>query len=216
MKKTIQIAIDGPAGAGKSTIAKEIAKKLDIIYLDTGALYRAVGYFVAKNGIDPVKALRKIKLSIEYVDFKQQIILNGENVTDLIRTPEMSIMASNVSKIGEVREFLLSLQRDIAATKSVIMDGRDIGTIILPNADVKIFLTASPEKRATRRFDETKENITYEQILQEVISRDNQDTTRKIAPLKPAFDAIMLDTTDLNLEESIKKTVEIINNKIGE
>lgn len=216
MKKNIQIAIDGPAGAGKSTIAKEIAKKLDIIYLDTGALYRSIGYFIKKNELDDIKALKKINISIEYVDFSQQIILNGENVTNFIRTPEMSLEASRVSKIPEVREFLLETQREIARTKSVIMDGRDIGTVILPSADVKIFLTASAEKRATRRYNEMidKENMTFEQVLDDVIARDTQDTTRKIAPLKPAFDSILLDTTDLNLQESIAKAIEIIEEKL--
>ncbi|MFI3227976.1 MAG: (d)CMP kinase [Clostridia bacterium] len=215
MKKHIQIAIDGPAGAGKSTIAKIIAKKLDILYLDTGALYRSIGYFVKKSGLEAEKALKKLKLEIKYVDFAQQIIVNGENVTDLIRTPEMSLMASSVSKIPEVREFLLETQREIARNNSVIMDGRDIATVIMPDADVKIFLTASAEKRAKRRFNETKEDVTFEQVLADVIARDTQDTTRKIAPLRPAFDSVLLNTTDMTLDESINRAIEIITEKIG-
>lgn len=213
MNKKIQIAIDGPAGAGKSTIAKAIAKKLDIIYLDTGALYRAVGYFVKKSGFSIEKSVKKMKISIEYIKNSQQIILNGENITEFIRTSEISMMASNVSKEPLVREFLLETQREIARTKSVIMDGRDIGTVILPSADVKIFLTASPESRAKRRFDEMEDDTTYEEVLAEVISRDNQDTTRKISPLRPAFDSIVLDTTEINLEQSIKEVLKIVDEK---
>lgn len=217
MKKNIQIAIDGPSGAGKSTIARDIAKKLDILYLDTGALYRSIGYFVKKSGLEIEEALKNINLEIKYVDFSQQVILNGENVTGLIRTPEMSIMASTVSKVPCVREFLLETQREIARKNSVIMDGRDIATVILPNADVKIFLTASPEKRAKRRFDELKntETVTYEQILADVIERDFQDENREIAPSKPALDSIILDTSDITLSESIDKAVEIITSKLN-
>lgn len=218
MKKNIQIAIDGPAGAGKSSIAKQIAKKLGILYLDTGALYRSIGYFTKKSGLEATKALKNLKLNIEYVDFSQQIFVNGENVTDLIRTPEMSMEASNVSKIPEVREFLLETQREIARNNSVIMDGRDIATVILPNADVKIFLTASPEKRAKRRFDEIKDDasVTYQEVLSDVVARDAQDTTRKIAPLRPAFDSIIIDTTEMDLDESVNAVISIINEKTGE
>lgn len=214
MEKKIQIAIDGPSGAGKSTIAKAVAKKLNILYLDTGALYRSIGYFVKKSELDIENALKNIKLEIEYIDSAQQIILNGENVTNLIRTPEMSLMASTVSKEPKVREFLFELQREIARKNSVIMDGRDIATVILPKADVKIFLTASAKKRAKRRFEETVEDVTFEQILQDVKLRDFQDENREIAPLKPHENSVVLDTSDIDLEESIKKVMEIIEEKI--
>lgn len=214
--KKLNIAIDGPAGAGKSTIAKAIAKKLELIYLDTGALYRAIGYYVLKSGLSAEKAIKEIEISVVYANYRQEILINDENVTDKIRTPEMSMMASNVSKIPEVREFLLDVQRDTAKNNSVIMDGRDIGTVILPNADVKIFLTASAEKRAKRRFDETDTEITYEQILADVIARDFQDSTREIAPLKPADDAIVVDTTELDLEQSILEILTTISEKTGE
>lgn len=214
--KILNIAIDGPAGAGKSTIAKAVAKKMDLIYLDTGALYRSIGYYVHKSGLSPENAVKEIEIDVFYANYRQEITINGENITDKIRTPEMSMMASNVSKVAVVREFLLDVQRDTAKKNSVIMDGRDIGTVILPNADVKIFLTASAEKRAKRRFDETEENITFEEILADVIARDNQDSTREIAPLKPADDAIIVDTTELDLEQSIAKILEIISMKTGE
>lgn len=211
----IQIAIDGPAGAGKSTIAKKIAKEFDILYLDTGALYRAIGYFSHTNKIKAEKAIENIIIDVKYENFEQRVIINDEDVTDKIRTAEMSIMASNVSKIPQVRQFLLSLQQDIGNTQSVVMDGRDIGTVILPKADVKIFLTASAECRAKRRFNEMQENITYQQVLDEVILRDKQDSQREIAPLKPAVDSIILDTSSLTLNQSIEKAIEIIKNKIN-
>lgn len=214
--KILNIAIDGPAGAGKSTIAKAIAEKLNLIYLDTGALYRSIGYYVDKSGLSAEKAVKEIKIDVFYANNRQEITINEENVTDKIRTPEMSMMASNVSKIPEVREFLLDVQRNTAKKQSVIMDGRDIGTVILPNADVKIFLTASAEKRAKRRFDETDSGDTYDEILADVISRDTQDSTREIAPLKPARDAVIVDTTELDLIESINYILEIILQKTGD
>lgn len=210
----IQIAIDGPAGAGKSSIAKTIAKKFDILYLDTGALYRSIAYFVIKSGFSIEKSLEKIDLKVEYVNFSQQVILNGENITEFIRTPEVSKKASEVSKNANVRKFLLDTQRNIAENNSVIMDGRDIATVILPEADVKIFLTASAEKRAKRRYLELLEAVAYEEILAEIIARDTQDANREIAPLKPAEDSVILDTSNLNLDESIEKAMDIIVEKL--
>lgn len=210
----IQIAIDGPAGAGKSSIAKTIAKKFDILYLDTGALYRSIAYFVIKSGFSIEKSLEKIDLKVEYVNFSQQVILNGENITEFIRTPEVSKKASEVSKNANVRKFLLDTQRNIAENNSVIMDGRDIATVILPEADVKIFLTASAEKRAKRRYLELLEAVAYEEILAEIVARDTQDANREIAPLKPAEDSVILDTSNLNLDESIEKAMDIIVEKL--
>ncbi|MFI3115145.1 MAG: (d)CMP kinase [Clostridia bacterium] len=210
----IQIAIDGPAGAGKSSIAKTIAKKFDILYLDTGALYRSIAYFVIKSGFSIEKSLEKIDLKVEYVNFSQQVILNGENITEFIRTPEVSKKASEVSKNANVRKFLLDTQRNIAENNSVIMDGRDIATVILPEADVKIFLTASAEKRAKRRYLELLEAVPYEEILAEIVARDTQDANREIAPLKPAEDSVILDTSNLNLDESIEKAMDIIVEKL--
>lgn len=215
----IQIAIDGPAGAGKSTIAKEIAKKLDIIYLDTGALYRAIGVYLDRKNIDAKNVYDAISsVEVKYENGVQQVIIDSENMTDFIRTSEAGMLASNVSKVQEVRSFLLDTQRNLAKKHSVVMDGRDIGTVILPNATVKIFLTASAEKRATRRYEELKndDSITFEKVLADVIKRDEQDQNREIAPLKPAKDAIIVDTSDKNLQESIEKALEIINCKIGE
>lgn len=214
--KNLQIAIDGPAGAGKSTIAKEIAKKLNIVYLDTGALYRTVALYVMQNKCEVVDALKDINIEIKYEQNTQQIYLNGQNVSSSIRTNEISIGASSVSKVPEVREFLLDLQRDIARKNSVVMDGRDIATVILPNADVKIFLTASAEKRAKRRHLEAKDNLSYEEILADVIKRDTQDENREIAPLKPAEDSIIVDTSEMDLNQSIKFILDIISQKIGE
>lgn len=215
----IQIAIDGPAGAGKSTIAKEIAKKLDIIYLDTGALYRSIGVYLDRKNIDAKNVYDAISsVEVKYENGVQQVIIDSENMTDFIRTSEAGMLASNVSKVQEVRSFLLDTQRNLAKKHSVVMDGRDIGTVILPNATVKIFLTASAEKRATRRYEELKndDSITFEKVLADVIKRDEQDQNREIAPLKPAKDAIIVDTSDKNLQESIEKALEIINCKIGE
>lgn len=213
--KKINIAIDGPSGAGKSTIAKVIAKKLNIIYLDTGALYRSIGYFCHKNSLDVINALKDLKISVVYDGDVQQILVNDQNVTPFIRTSEVGLLASNVSKLPEVREFLLDLQRDIAKKQSVIMDGRDIGTVILKDADVKVFLTATPESRAKRRFLELSD-ISYEDVLADIKKRDWQDENREIAPLKPAEDAVFVDTTELNLEQSIDKILGIILETVGE
>ena len=219
-----QIAIDGPSGAGKSTIAKAIAAKMGIVYVDTGALYRTIGYFVRENGVEQTDApgvialLPRIHIEVKYEDGTQCVYLNGENLGDKIREPEISMYASTVSKIPEVRSFLLDTQRSIAASTSVVMDGRDIGTVILPNADVKIFLTASNEKRAERRVAELLQkgmSVTYEEVLSDMIARDEQDRNRDIAPAVPAEDSILLDTSEYTLEESISKAVEIIERKLA-
>ena len=216
----IRIAIDGPGGAGKSSLAKAVAKELEIIYVDTGALYRTIGLYMLTHGIDPTDAeavasqLGSFKLELTYIDGEQVILLDGENVKDAIRTPEMSMAASHVSAIKEVRSFLLDTQRSIAKQHSVIMDGRDIGTVILPDAEVKIFLTASPEARAKRRYEELKakgKEISYEQVYTEMVERDKNDSTRDIAPCVPADDAILLDNSDMTAEETTQAVIDIIN-----
>jgi cytidylate kinase len=215
----IRIAIDGPGGAGKSSLAKAVAEKLEIIYVDTGALYRTIGYYMLNHGINPTDAtsvaaaLGSFTLELTYVNGEQVILLDGENVKDAIRTPEMSMAASNVSAIKEVREFLLNTQREIAKPHSVIMDGRDIGTVILPDAEVKIFLTASPEARARRRYEELKakgKEVSYEQVYTEMVERDKNDSTRDIAPCVPADDAIMLDNSDMTAEQTTEAVIKII------
>lgn len=221
----INIAIDGPAGAGKSTISKALAKRLSFVYIDTGALYRAIGIFALRNDVKTDAAaevtplLEQIDLKLNYVDKAQRVILNGEDVSDEIRTPPASMAASNVSAIPEVRVFLLSLQRDIAKNNDCIMDGRDIGTVILPKAQIKIFLTASPEERAKRRYAELKEkgfDVDFEELLAEIKQRDHNDSTREIAPLKPASDSIIYDSTGNELEESIEGLYQIIRGKLDE
>lgn len=219
------IAIDGPAGAGKSTIAKILAKELELIYVDTGALYRTIGYYVTSKGIDTadteavVAALDGLKVELGYVDGVQRVFANGEDVSDLIRTPAISMAASAVSAIPAVRAYLLDTQRNIAATHSVIMDGRDIGTVILPDAKVKIFLSASPESRAKRRYDELQakgDPATYEEVLADMIKRDYDDSHRAIAPLKQAEDAIPVDTSGETLEQSVARMKEIVYKKLAE
>ena len=218
----INVAIDGPAGAGKSTIAKAAAKQLNYIYVDTGALYRTIAYnAVKKNVIDDTNAvialLNDTKVELKYIDGVQAVFLNGEDVSAYIRTPEISMGASKVSAIPEVRAFLLSLQQEIAKENDVIMDGRDIATVVLPNADVKIFLFASPECRAERRYKELVEkgeNVKSEDVLADVNQRDYQDSHREIAPLKPSEDSIMLDTSKLNLDESIQLVIKTIKENI--
>ena len=218
----VNIAIDGPAGAGKSTIAKAAAAQLGYIYVDTGALYRTVGLNAVQNKADVksesevTKTLASAEISLKFVNGTQCVILNGEDVSSKIRTPEISMAASDVSRYPAVREFLLSLQRNIAKQNNVIMDGRDIATVVLPNADVKIFLFASPEKRAERRFKELiqkGESVTYEQVLEDVNARDYQDSHREIAPLKPSEESVMADTSELTLEESIQLITGIIKEK---
>ena len=227
MNKYINVAIDGPAGAGKSTIAKAAAKELGFIYVDTGALYRTVALSAQKMGFldtltadskdDLEKLFNGSKVELRHIDGVQAVLLNGEDVSSLIRTPEISMGASNVSAIPAVRAFLLDLQRDIAKTNCVIMDGRDIATVVLPNADVKVFLFASPECRAERRYKELiekGESVMYEDVLADVNQRDWQDSHREIAPLKPSEESIMLDTSDLSLEASIDAVINIIKEKI--
>ena len=218
------IAIDGPSGAGKSTIAKAVAKKIGFLYVDTGAIYRTVGLFAKKNSIDPKdeKTLSenfgKIDIELKWVDGTQHVFLSGCDVSDDIRTPEMSMYASAVSALPKVRAFLLDMQRDFAKKNNVIMDGRDIGTVVLPQADVKIFMFASPESRAKRRYKELVEkgkDVTYEDVLKDMIVRDKNDSERKTAPCKPADDAVMLDNSDLGIEANVDKVVEIINEKIN-
>ena len=218
------IAIDGPSGAGKSTIAKELSKILQFIYIDTGAMYRAIGLYTAKKGIAANDRqlvpglLPEIKLELGFIDGVQHIFLNGEDVSDQIRTEEASKRASDVSAIPEVRAFLLDFQRSFAKTNHVLMDGRDIGTVVLPDADVKIFLTASPEARAQRRYLEQigkGMNVTYEQVLEGMRVRDLQDSTRASAPLKPAEDSIFVDTTEMGLQESIDHILGIVKEKLG-
>lgn len=219
--KTINIAIDGPAGAGKSTIAKMVSAQLGYIYVDTGALYRTIALFVTENNIPDEEIennLSKAEVSLKFIDGAQRVFLGDRDVSDLIRTPEISMAASRTSAIPCVRAHLLSLQKKIAAENNILMDGRDIGTVILPNADVKIFLTASAEERANRRFKELSEKPdcpTYEEILKDIIQRDYNDSHRETAPLKQAEDAVLVDTTKLNLEESAAEIVRIIKEKIG-
>lgn len=218
----INVAIDGPAGAGKSTIAKAAAKELGFIYVDTGALYRAVAYNAVKNGVIDdeqgiISMLDDTKVELKYVEGVQSVYLNGEDVSGFIRTPEISMGASKVSAIPQVREFLLNLQREIAKTNNVIMDGRDIATVVLPDAEVKIFLFASPECRAERRykeFVEKGENVSFDDVLKDVNQRDYQDSHREIAPLKPSEESIMADTSELTLQESIDLIVNTIKEKI--
>lgn len=212
---SFQIALDGPSGAGKSTVAKALAAKMGLIYVDTGALYRAIGLYTRRKGVDPKNAqsvaalLPEISLELRYdADGTQQVYLNGEATGNKIRTPEISMYASAVSAIPAVRAFLLDTQRSIAAKNDVVMDGRDIGTVILPNADLKVFLTASDECRAKRRWLELKEKgmeTSYESVLDDMRRRDHNDSTRAVAPAVAAPDAILLDSSDLSIEQCVAK-----------
>lgn len=219
----INIAIDGPSGAGKSTLSKKLAQKLGFIYVDTGALYRVVGLAVLRAGIDPcdlkrvTEELKVIRVSLSYIENEQHVFLNGEDVSKEIRLHEVSQYASKVSAIPAVRSFLFDTQQKLARENNVIMDGRDIGTVVLPKADVKIFLTASAEVRAKRRFNELEErgqSVSYEQVLKDVINRDEQDMNREIAPLKPADDSIVIDTSNYDFEESLEILYQTVTEKL--
>lgn len=223
--KTIKVAIDGPGGAGKSTMARALAKACGLNYVDTGAMYRTVGLAILRAGIDPgdrggVEALLPaLKVSLRYEDGVQHMLLGSEDVTSLIRTPEVSAAASASSAIPAVRAFLLKAQQDLAEETSVVMDGRDIGTVVLPGADLKVFLTASPEERARRRFLELQEKGTpqpYEQVLSEMNERDERDTRRAASPLRPAEDAVLLDTTDLSEEQVMERLLALVRERSGQ
>lgn len=224
MKDVYSIAIDGPAGAGKSTMARQVARDLGFVYVDTGAIYRTVGYHMNLMGIGPKdkdgieRLLDDVNLSITYGDDGvQRMLLGGFDVTEEIRTPEMSKIASLISAQPAVRAFLLDFQRDLAKKHSVVMDGRDIGTVVLPHADVKIYLTASAEVRARRRLKELQEKgqkAKFETVLREIQQRDHQDMTRAIAPLRQAEDAVLLDTSELNPQESVEALKAIIRERI--
>ena len=221
----INVAIDGPAGAGKSTISRAAAKELGYIYIDTGALYRTVGLNAMRKGADvndPESVIAtltdELKVELRFIDGEQRMFLCGEDVSDKIRTPEASSAASKVSAVPEVRKYLFDLQKNLAENNNCIMDGRDIGTVVLPDADVKIFMYASSEARAERRYKELVEkgkDVTYEDVLSDMIERDKNDSSRALAPCKPAEDAIMLDNSEMSLEVSIEKVLEIINEKIN-
>ncbi len=220
----MNIAIDGPGGSGKSVLAKNIARKLGLVYVDTGALYRTVGLNAYRNGIAKddkdgiIASLSSITVTMKYENGSQRVILSGEDVTELIRTPEISMYASAVSAIPEVRKFLNELQADMVRRGNVVMDGRDIGTVIMPDADVKIFLFASPENRARRRYDELiakGQDVTYEDVLSDIIERDTADSTRETAPAVPAEDAVMLDNSGFEMEDTYRAAVRIINEKTG-
>ncbi len=221
----ITIAIDGPSGAGKSSLAKAIAKRLGIVYVDTGALYRAIGLYMKEHGIGSkdvaaiTAALPDISLSLTFSQGGQKILLCGRDVGDSIRTPEISMYASDVSAIGAVRTFLLNTQREVAQKSSVVMDGRDIGTVILPNANCKIFLTASPEARARRRTAELAAKgmeVSYDTILAEMALRDRNDSTRALAPAVPAEDAVLLDNSDMTEAETLEAALSIIKERAAE
>jgi cytidylate kinase len=218
------VAIDGPSGAGKSTMAKRAAEALNFLYVDTGAIYRTVGLSAFRAGVTPedegqmAALLSDLRIDLDYgADGLQHMYLNGEDVTGEIRRPEISMYASRVSAVPAVRAFLLQKQRDLAATRNVIMDGRDIGTVVLPDADVKIFLTASPEERANRRYAELVERgteTTFEEVLSDILQRDRNDMTRATAPLRQAEDAILVDTTGISLEDSCALLLETIGKKV--
>ena len=220
---TFKVAIDGPAGAGKSTIAKAAAAKMHLVYIDTGAMFRAIGLGCIRAGLNPntdiekiIEMLPSMKIDISHGENGQEIFLNGENVSAEIRMPQVSVAASDVSKIPEVRQKLLMLQREIAQKTDVIMDGRDIGTVVLPDAKLKIFLTASVEERAMRRYRELVEKgveCNFDEVKADMEYRDKNDSQREIAPLKPAEDGVIVDTTGKNLQESVDMVLELINER---
>ncbi len=222
-KTTVAVAIDGPSGAGKSTIARILAAELGFVYVDTGALYRTVGLAVLRHRIDPTdeerigRLLPEISVSLGYADGSQRVFLNGEDVSDCIRTPEVSMAASAVSALPSVRRFLFDLQQDTARRQNVIMDGRDIGTVVLPFAEVKIFLTASDEDRARRRFEELQAKgiaTAYEDVLKDMRERDYNDSHRAAAPLRPADDAVRIDTTGNTLEQSVALLKALVTERL--
>ena len=214
----INIAIDGPSGAGKSSAARLAAAKLGYVYVDTGAMYRAIGVAALRRSIDTkdkdrvIAMLPELDISLAFIDGEQHVILNGEDVSKEIRLPEASMAASNVSAMPEVRAYLLDLQHKLAAENNCLMDGRDIGTVVLPNAQLKIFLTASAEIRAKRRYDELVGRgtpVDYDEVLRDIIQRDYNDSHREVAPLKPAEDTVILDSSDLTLEQVVDRVVEL-------
>lgn len=224
MSPLINIAIDGPSGAGKSTLARKLAEKLGFIYVDTGALYRAVALYAVRERVPLrdrpkiIAMLQNLDIGLAYRDGVQRVLLNGEDVSGEIRSPEVSMAASDVSPIPEVRAFLLGLQKDLAKKNNVIMDGRDIGTVVLPEAKLKIFLHASPEDRARRRYEELRQkgqNVAYEDVLSDLKTRDAQDAGRAVAPLKPAADAVIVNTTGFEIEKSFATLYNICREKLG-
>ena len=223
-EKPLAIAIDGPSGAGKSTIARILAEELGFLYVDTGALYRAVGYSMLAAGVDPadreavIPRLTGLRAELQHENGEQRVYINGEDVTGRIRTPEVSMAASAVSAIPEVRAFLFQLQRDTAARQDVIMDGRDIGTVVLPGADLKIFLTASAEDRAARRYEELRRkgaDVAYDQVLADMKKRDYDDSHREAAPLRPAEGARQVDTTGNTLRQSVQQLKSLVERELG-
>ncbi len=225
-KRMFKVAIDGPGGAGKSTISKAAAKKLGFVYIDTGAMYRTAALFCLRQGIDiknnpecAAAAVDTIHIDIDYKQDGQHIYLNGEDVSEQIRTPEVSMGASDVSAIGKVRQRLVAFQRELAKSKNVIMDGRDIGTKVLPDAQVKIFLTASAEIRAKRRFDELAakgEPVSFDAVLKDIEKRDRNDETRAVSPLRPAEDSVLLDTSGFTFEQSLQAVLDIIKKELNQ
>ncbi len=216
------IAIDGPAGAGKSTIAKKVAKELDFIYVDTGAMYRSMALYLIRKGVKAeeknkiIELLPEIHVTLAYVEGEQHVYLNQEDVSSLIRNEEVSQMTSSISTIAEVREALLSLQRNLAKENNVLMDGRDIGTCVLPNAELKIYLTASTKVRAKRRYDEMIEKgmeCNLKELEASIKERDQRDMNREIAPLKQAEDAVFLDTSDMNIEEVVSAIIRLVKER---
>lgn len=225
MSKIYSVAVDGPSGAGKSTLSKAVAAELGIVYVDTGAIYRTIGYYVFSKGIGSrdvpavIAVLPELEIEMRYGDDGlQHMYLNGQDVTKEIRLPQISMYASDVSAIPEVRAFLLEMQREMARRSCAIMDGRDIGTVVLPEAEVKIFLTADVEVRAHRRWKELQERGTerpYEEVLREIKERDFNDSNRATAPLKQADDAVRVDTSELSFDESKEKILQVIREKVG-
>lgn len=221
MKQTFIVAIDGPNGSGKSTVAKKVADILGIIYIDTGAMYRALGYYFTKNSIEmtdenAILHMKKPKLELDFKSGKAVVILDGEDISDKIRTPEIAMAASNISKLLPIREYLVELQRNMAKGSSVVMEGRDIGSVVFPNADVKIYLTADLEKRAERRLKDYElggKKLSKDEVMRDIEKRDYQDMHRENSPLIQVEDAVLIDTTSLTLDEVVGKVIEIIKER---